>query len=62
MTTAAKRASKKANKLKGWPEGHKKHKASLPEKWAPSTESSAAAAKMALAKLRKMREGLHKHD
>lgn len=54
MTTAAKRARKKANKAKGWPEEHPKHV--TVKKPQDTTESAAAAARMALAKIKKMRE------
>ena len=53
MTTAAKRARKKANKLKGWPPPEE----ITPEVKEPTaTESEHAAALTALAKAKKMRK------
>lgn len=63
MTTAAKRARKKANKLKGWPEAEamkltpaevKQVEEALEEP--VTTESEHAAAMTALAKVKRMRK------
>ena len=62
MTTAAKRARKKANKLKGWPPEdindavQEQADVAESEMMAVTTESEHAAVMMALAKARKMRK------
>jgi hypothetical protein len=57
MTAAAKRARKKANKLKGWPEQEPAAEEITPQVNEPATtESEHAAAVTALAAARKMKK------